>query len=42
MTGWLLFAACYAVALTTALVWAGRWFRRHDGEYRTPGERGRR
>jgi hypothetical protein len=36
MTGWLLFAACYAVAGFVLGVWAGRWFRSHDGEYREP------
>jgi hypothetical protein len=42
MTGWLLFAACYAFAATVLALWVGRWPRRHDGEYREPDERGRR
>jgi hypothetical protein len=37
MTGWLFFVGCYAFALITFLVWAGCWFRAHDGEYRVVG-----
>jgi hypothetical protein len=40
MTGCMLFAGCYAFAVVVLALWAGRWFRRHDGEYRAPDERG--